>query len=151
MSHPVSIAAAKRRSLKGDIPGSLKRCSYCKVLKTVPCFPPDKHRVDGLRHRCRDCAVLASRSSKYGFDMEFYAQMNKEQLGLCCLCNRPEPLKRSLSVDHDHRCCAGDKSCGKCVRALLCSNCNVGLGRFNDDPKLLEKAARYLRTFVRLA
>lgn len=27
-------------------------------------------------------------------------------------------------VDHDHSCCQGSYSCGKCIRGLVCSECN---------------------------
>jgi dihydroorotase-like cyclic amidohydrolase len=43
---------------------------------------------------------------------------------------------RALAVDHDHKT-------GK-VRALLCRNCNTGLGNFQDSPELLKTAIQYL-------
>lgn len=50
----------------------------------------------------------------------------------------------SLHIDHDHACCVGFKTCGKCTRGLLCMGCNVGLGAFGDSPERLRMAALYL-------
>lgn len=50
-----------------------------------------------------------------------------------------------LVVDHDHRCCPrGHYSCGKCVRGLLCSQCNAAAGMLRDDPALARSLADYL-------
>jgi len=39
-----------------------------------------------------------------------------------------------LCVDHDHKCCAGKKSCGECVRGILCRRHNLAEGFLNSDP-----------------
>jgi hypothetical protein len=68
------------------------------------------------------------------------------QVGVCAICENPEISSR-LHVDHNHSCCAGSKSCGKCIRGLVCSSCNNGLGRFKDNPALLRNAANYLERY----
>ena len=81
---------------------------------------------------------------KKGVDADRYQEMLKAQGGVCAICGCPEraPDKasgkiRDLAIDHDHTTGA--------VRALLCSNCNRGLGLFNDSPELLNNAVRYLK------
>ena len=41
--------------------------------------------------------------------------------------------KDDLRVDHDHSCCPGQKTCGQCVRGLLCHPHNIGEGSFTQD------------------
>ena len=69
-----------------------------------------------------------------------------EQGGLCGLC-RGEA--KDWHVDHDHRCCPQGDFCEKCIRAVLCRACNVGLGMFKDDPAMLRRAADYIESFRR--
>lgn len=78
-----------------------------------------------------------------GVDATRYQEMLREQGGVCAICAQPEraPDKASgktkdLAIDHDHVTGA--------IRALLCSNCNRGLGLFNDDDALLAKAQSYV-------
>ena len=85
----------------------------------------------------------------YNLTPEQYNQMFQEQEGRCKICSKHQiDLPRSLSVDHDHNCCPGDKSCGNCIRGLICDRCNHGLGHFQDDPELLQKAINYLKEYL---
>lgn len=71
---------------------------------------------------------------RYGITTEQYDAMYEAQDGCCAMCGRPEPAEgRRLAVDHDHRCCPGRKSCGRCLRGLLCTSCNNHLGVLEDD------------------
>jgi hypothetical protein len=66
--------------------------------------------------------------------------MYQEQGGRCSIC-----LKGTdLVVDHDRKCCSESKSCGSCIRGLICDLCNRGLGYFHDSPDSLVRAASYL-------
>lgn len=91
---------------------------------------------------CPGCADVR-RARMYRLDPHEWQAMVAAQGGGCAICGRTD---KSLHVDHDHRCCPGDKSCGKCVRKLLCGNCNRGIGLFGDSPELMEAAAAYLRS-----
>lgn len=58
----------------------------------------------------------------------------------CLFCGSSE----DLVVDHDHGCCDGRKSCGSCVRGVLCRTHNVWLGMIDDDTEILWRAIEYL-------
>ncbi len=92
----------------------------------------------------RTPARILGRRARYGITQEQYDALLAKQGGACAICRRTNPSGRDLAVDHDHACCPGAKSCGKCVRSLLCSRCNIGIGQFLDDPPLLRAAAAYL-------
>lgn len=55
-----------------------------------------------------------------------------EQGDHCALCPSTGAPKRRLGWDHDHNCCPGYTSCGKCVRGLLCIACNKMLGHLEE-------------------
>jgi hypothetical protein len=98
---------------------------------------------------CRDCTGLLGHISnlkKYGMSRDSYVDLELKQNGVCAICKNPEMnKKRRLSIDHDHSCCPGANSCGKCIRGLLCSNCNTFLGNAKDDVKILKAAIEYLQ------
>lgn len=77
---------------------------------------------------------------KYGISLEDYDRMLAAQAGGCAICGkRPDEQQRYdryLHVDHNHE--TGE------VRGLLCDQHNLLLGRFNDDPNLIRRAADYL-------
>lgn len=75
---------------------------------------------------------------------EFYA-LRVAQDDCCAICRRRFSDDLKPHIDHNHGCCPQNESCGKCIRGLLCPHCNMGLGRFYDDPLRLAAAIEYLR------
>ncbi|GGP31473.1 hypothetical protein GCM10010501_72640 [Streptomyces libani subsp. rufus] len=82
--------------------------------------------------------------SRYGITAEDYEALLEAQGGACAICREPCTTGNRLSVDHDHECCPGRRSCGKCIRGLLCTRCNPGIGYFRDNVELLRRAVAYL-------
>jgi|ERR1035437_328784 hypothetical protein len=105
---------------------------------------------------------FAREMKKYSTTVEWYRDLLIKQNGLCAICghlsHRGDKTQR-LQVDHNHKCCdLKTKSCGKCLRGLLCADCNVLLSyfeRFINEattvvPKWdtwLENAILYLRKY----
>lgn len=81
---------------------------------------------------------------KYGISLMQYYCMLDLQEHKCAICETTNPKgKGRFHIDHCH-------VSGK-VRALLCSDCNPGLGQFKDNVELLEKAIQYLKLHKNLA
>lgn len=78
----------------------------------------------------------------YGLTSEDLDVLLASQGGVCAICDNT--LEGRWHVDHDHRCCPCTKSCGRCVRGLLCNNCNIMLGHAKDSPAILGAAITYL-------
>lgn len=86
---------------------------------------------------------------KYGLTLDDYNRMLERQGGLCANpgCFNEPPIDGRFGrfdVDHDHSCCPGKESCGKCIRGLLCGLCNRALGMLQDDVKRIRGLADYL-------
>ena len=100
---------------------------------------------------CRETDLRYS----YGITLEQYNAMAAKQGGGCAVCGQsPRGTglnQKRLHVDHDHSCCSGKKkTCGRCLRGLLCSNCNIAMGLLNDDPEKLRALASYLEDYSKV-
>src|SRR5690606_39453637 len=81
----------------------------------------------------------------YNITEEQYQAIYEAQGGTCAICRRAKGTGRKrLAVDHDHSCCPGRTSCGRCVRSLCCATCNRILGHLRDDPEMVERILIYL-------
>tara|TARA_B110000503_G_scaffold127351_2_gene196989 strand:+ start:733 stop:1053 length:321 start_codon:yes stop_codon:yes gene_type:complete len=76
---------------------------------------------------------------RYNLEPDHKQAILDRQHGGCAVCEYKFGQKTGdMHVDHDHTSGA--------VRGLLCDLCNRGLGYFKDNPKVLEQAAKYIKT-----
>lgn len=122
-----------------------KVCSDCGRRKRLTSFYVDLRR-NQPRPACKDCYRAKRRARyspseesayrvalKYGVSPEEYDRMCA---GGCMICGGSCGTGKRLAVDHDHETGA--------VRGVLCAACNLGLGKFKDNPWLLRRAIEYL-------
>ena len=127
-----------------------KRCLRCRESKASDEFGIQLRSPDGLQANCRSCECLRMQRRRHGLIASEKAAIADAQGG-CAICQRPEPGAKGWVVDHDRSCCAGDVSCEKCRRGVLCQWCNSMLGYSLDNPETLTRAAEYLTSGRRLA
>ena len=106
-----------------------------------------EHRKKTYMYRCTQCNKKYSKDtarnswlySTYGIRERDYDALLKSQGGGCAICGKTEePSGKQLAVDHDHEKDYMD------IRGILCSDCNKGIGCFNDNTDMLKNAIRYL-------
>lgn len=156
-----------------ELPPKLKRtwgpcvvagCPNTAVRLNGMCDPHYRTAITGQKPVCAvtDCGSPARHNGgfcephggwsslifrRYGITEDQYNALLAAQGGVCAICGRgpgTETRMKRLVVDHDHACCPGGKSCGKCVRGLLCPWCNRFIGLALDSPARLKDAIRYL-------
>jgi hypothetical protein len=121
-----------------------RKCSKCTLFLTLDNFSVNSASPDGLYSYCKTCRSHAGRLNRYGITPEQYEDLLREQDGKCPVCRNVLGVSKQIAVDHDHACCPTDKTCGKCTRGILCSQCNHGLGSFGDSIESLSAAIIYL-------
>lgn len=149
-------------SPRGNAEGHYSSCRPCVAKRNREArasMTPEQREAFMARRKDSDARNPLTRKRwnlRVWFNMTFeqYEDMYAEQGGVCAICRQPETAMRDgrvldLAVDHDHACCPEKgRSCGKCIRALLCSNCNNAIGKMQDDPGRLMAAAAYLLRFA---
>jgi hypothetical protein len=112
----------------------------------------DKLREKGRRRRPSDRKIearLLRLRNIYNIEPEDFEAMLDRQHHRCAICNDHNPHNSNWNIDHDHACCSSSKkTCGSCIRGILCANCNRGLGAFKDNLKLLDAAKFYLISYM---
>lgn len=96
---------------------------------------------DGARRRhCRTCWNLKRRITKSGCDISVDELIALLEDATCDICDSEDAGGRwgEFSIDHDH-------STHK-FRGILCGECNMMLGKAQDNPSRLRAAASYLES-----
>lgn len=123
-----------------------KQCARCERWRPVSDYTPGRN-PDGLQSWCSPCAADYMALGRYGLTRSDILAMVAQQGG-CAMCGELEPrnagFRNGWHVDHDHACCPSDKTCGRCIRAILCADCNKLIGLARDSVERLRRAIDYL-------
>ena len=143
----------------------MKRCYACETELPVEDFHKDSSRGDGLNHRCKKChhderAVRNSRKLKKAdkylisdrskvAQIKYSYKLSEEQFvkmmaNGCEVCGS----YTKLVIDHDHSCCSSIPTCGRCVRGVLCWNCNVAEGHLRGNVETVKALLNYLEKYL---
>lgn len=103
---------------------------------------PEKYQAWAAANK--DKRAANSRKSAYKITQQEFEEKIQRQEGKCAIClkvlTRPD-------VDHDHSCCPGKRTCGKCIRGILCHGCNTIIGLADDSIEVLSSAIKYLKGY----
>lgn len=120
-------------------PPRLRTCKYCKQKFPKEEFPIASQTVCVTcypTHREHLNAIRIPRTQEI---REIIKNLREKQEGRCAICHvfEEEAPKGTLFLDHNHK--TGQ------LRDLLCHDCNIAIGNFQDDVNLLQVAISYLR------
>jgi hypothetical protein len=108
---------------------------------------------NGRSNQCRICMAAGRRvyrlASKYGLTPEAWESLFETQGRCCAICQTTESHR--WSVDHDHSCCPDTKTCGQCIRGILCFQCNLrmrALDEWSDEELLRAQAYKHNRPIL---
>ena len=141
------------------MPAKGYRSTHCKRGHelTAENTKQKRDRHGNCYQKCRTCYRVARRNTRkhnpvkarirslamYGLTPESFQRLMDSQEIRCKICTIT--FQETPHIDHDRSCCPGTGSCGKCIRGLLCRECNVGIGMLGDDPALLQAALDHVK------
>lgn len=142
---------------------TVKVCNKCGAQKQLEDFVKDKRYESGRRNQCKRCYTnymieyykknQDQRGKKIKMNTKYVAPWKRHHMteedfnklfnmfdGKCHLCRQRD----ATSIDHDHSCCKTNRSCGKCVRGILCRGCNTALGSLKENPDTIARLLDYI-------
>jgi len=142
----------------------MKKCNKCGEEKDLELFAKGTGYKDGRRGTCKKCHtayvtkyyndrpdkkaaknkmnnIYQANWKRHHITEEKFIEMFKLHNGLCHSCKE----NAAMVIDHDHKCCNKPRSCGKCVRGLLCNQCNTAVGLLGDNRQKIKKLLEYIK------
>ncbi len=112
-----------------------------QIIKRYNSKPSSKEAAAKYYQENKDIIRNNYLINNYDITLEKYSLLLEKQNHKCAICGVDNcPSGKSFAVDHDHKT---DK-----IRGLLCKNCNIGLGMFEDNISNMEKAILYLKEYI---
>jgi hypothetical protein len=112
---------------------------------------PAIRKSNGHHTWCRECRYEYDLWRWYRLTHEDFDALLIKQENRCAICAKSFS-GRGTHVDHDHDCAHSDKGvqcCFRCVRGVLCGNCNHFAGWIETRLHLLAPALSYLGVEIR--
>lgn len=143
----------------------LKLCVRCNEEKDLELFTKGKNYKDGRRGTCKKChteymtnyyntnpdkkaekirknSIYQGNWHKHHISKDKYDELVSLYDGNCHSCKE----RPAMNIDHDHSCCSTRFSCGKCIRGVLCSQCNTSLGLLLDNKVYILRLLEYINS-----
>jgi hypothetical protein len=133
----MNVSSGLNGTIRGPKEGQVRNKDKTTCPKGHP-YSGDNLIITKEGRRCRICVKATQK--KYWAQWKVHHLSGPLEDTECAICGSDQ----DLVIDHDHNCCPGMWSCGKCVRGMLCRKCNLGIGHLRDDVTLILRAAEYI-------
>jgi hypothetical protein len=141
------INVSKEKYIKFDIAQSgdeyqFKLCDRC--FKRLPSedFSGNRLKKGGIvtkRPSCKSCRKINDGKKISNAARKEWEKINPKdfEVFICPICSKTNISGiKKIVLDHNHK--TGE------VRGYLCESCNTGIGRFDDDPEIIDKAKKWV-------
>ena len=99
-----------------------------KICKRAAAYrAANKEKIAAYRAVNKEKIAARTLRKRYGLSPDMLRCLIDMQHGCCAI---DGCMEKPTRVDHDHACCPGQYTCGKCIRGVLCHRHNAALGGY---------------------
>ncbi len=126
-------------------PHKKKICNICHLLKDrLVEFAINQTDAKGrktTRPSCKECRIDIDGKALTTKERKRLMVIKPKDIYTCPLCEKTSiaGVTAKFVIDHDHKTGAG--------REWICDSCNTGLGRFKEDPVLIQRLIDYIKKY----